>query len=187
MFKTFKPEEHLGNQQLAKSSVARGIRASIVEVYPRLGDVIDNILVNPLMLIKGKGDFAFFTFLVANNEIVFLQSSGKDSPWLPTLRVLHQYPSMMHKMQVDTGAIKFVLRGAHVMSPGLLEAKGGAVEKNLPVGTPVQITADKCDHACGVGILSVESNDIGPDATGQAVESVHCLGDGLWKNYHYKK
>ena len=187
MFKTFKPEEHLGNQQLAKSSVARGIRAIIVEVYPRLGDVIDNILVNPLMLIKGKGDFAFFTFLVANNEIVFLQSSGKDSPWLPTLRVLHQYPSMMHKMQVDTGAIKFVLRGAHVMSPGLLEAKGGAVEKNLPVGTPVQITADKCDHACGVGILSVESNDIGPDATGQAVESVHCLGDGLWKNYHYKK
>ena len=186
MFKNFKPEEHLGNQQLAKSSVARGIRANILELFPRLTDVVDTILVSPLMVIKGKGDFAFSTFLVANNEIVFIQSS-KDCPWLPTLRIVHQYPSMMPKMQVDTGAIKFVLRGAHVMAPGLVEAKGGAVEKNVPVNSPVQITADTCVNACGVGILSVPSDDIGPDSTGQAIESVHCIGDGLWKNYHYRK
>jgi PUA domain protein len=186
MFKNFKSSEDLGNQQLAKSSVVRGIRSSILDQYPRLSDVVDEILPkkDPLMLIKGKGDFAFYTFAVANNEIIFFQA--KDGPWLPTLRVVHKYPSMMPKMQVDEGAIKFVLRGAHVMAPGLLESKGGAVEKSVPVGAPVQVTAHNCVHACGVGILSVPSDELGPDSTGQAIESIHCLGDGLWKNYLYK-
>jgi PUA domain protein len=97
MFKIFKSSEDLGNQQLAKSSVVRGIRSSILEQYPRLEHVVDEILPkkDPLMLIKGKGDFAFYTFAVANNEIILFQT--KDGPWLPTLRVLHKYPSMMPK------------------------------------------------------------------------------------------
>jgi len=48
--------------------------------------------------------------------------AARDDPWLPTLRLLHKYPLMMNRLRVDTGAIKFVLSGANIMSPGLTSA-----------------------------------------------------------------
>lgn len=54
---------------------------------------------------------------VINNTPLFFQE--RDSPWCPTLRVLHQYPDMMPKLRCDQGAIKFLLSGANIMCPGL--------------------------------------------------------------------
>lgn len=179
MFKTFKAED-LGNQSAAKSSVVRGIRSSLLEQFPRLENVIDDILPkkDTMLLVKGKGDFAFFTFAIVNNQILFFQT--KDGPWLPSLRVLHKYPSMMPKMQVDQGAIKFVLRGANVMAPGLTSA-GGAIEDGIEKSAPVQVTAEGCVHACAIGLMCLSSDELKEKPTGQAIESVHALGDGLWK------
>ena len=87
---------------------------------------------------------------------------------------------MMPKMQVDQGAIKFVLRGANVMAPGLT-SPGGAVEEGIEKEAPVQITAEGCTHACAIGIMSMSSAELADKPTGQAIESVHSLGDGLWK------
>lgn len=42
-------------------------------------------------------------------------------PIIPTLRLLHKYPNLLPRMQVDQGAIKFVLSGANVMCPGAHE------------------------------------------------------------------
>ena len=180
MFKNLKQED-FGNQSAAKSSVVRGIKSSVLDSFPRLDNVIDEIIPkkDPMLLVKGKGDFAFFTFAIVNNEVLFYQA-GKDDPWLPTLRILHKYPSMMPKMQVDQGAIKFVLRGANVMAPGLTSA-GGAVEKGIQKGAPVQITAEGCNHACAIGLMSMTSEELEAKPAGQAIESVHSIGDGLWK------
>jgi PUA domain protein len=87
---------------------------------------------------------------------------------------------MMPKMQVDTGAIKFVLRGANVMAPGLTSA-GGVVEQGVEIGAPVQITAEGCTHACAIGIMTMTSAQLAEKPTGQAIEAVHSLGDNLWK------
>ena len=179
MFKTLKQED-FGNQNIAKASAVRGIKSSLLEQFPRLEAVIDDIIPkkDTVLLVKGKGDFAFFTFVMSANQVLFFQNN--DGPWLPTLRVLHKYPSMMPKMQVDEGAIKFVLRGANVMAPGLTSA-GGRVEDGVERGTSVQITAEGCQHACAVGIASLSSEELKAKPTGQAVESYHSLGDGLWK------
>lgn len=179
MLKCFK-EEDFGVKTLAKTSAVRGIRSAILEQYPRLESVIDGIIPkkDPLHLVKGKGDVAFYTFLVVNEQVVFFQD--KDKPWLPTLKLLHQYPSMMPKMQVDVGAIKFVLRGANIMAPGLT-SPGGAYEAGIAPGTPVQITAEGCTNACAIGIATMGSEDLDKKPTGQAIESIHSLNDGLWK------
>jgi malignant T-cell-amplified sequence len=42
----------------------------------------------------------------------------------------------MHELQVDRGAIPYVLGGAHIMCPGLTSA-GGRCEGSLPADTPV--------------------------------------------------
>jgi predicted RNA-binding protein (TIGR00451 family) len=45
-------------------------------------------------------------------------------------------PLILPKVQVDTGAIKFVMSGANVMCPGLT-SKGGRLEEDFKAGTIV--------------------------------------------------
>ena len=44
MFKKFDPAEAVSSRSQVKSSVVRGIRAALVEQYPLIEDVIDDIL-----------------------------------------------------------------------------------------------------------------------------------------------
>lgn len=50
--------------------------------------------------------------LVHNTPLFF---SNRDGKWMPTLRLLHQYPDMMPKLRADEGAIKFVLAGMQLL------------------------------------------------------------------------
>lgn len=45
-------------------------------------------------------------------------------------------PNIMKKLQVDRGAIKFVLSGANIMCPGLT-SPGGALDDEVGAETPV--------------------------------------------------
>jgi len=45
-------------------------------------------------------------------------------------------PNMLPKLQVDKGAIKFILSGANIMSPGLT-SPGARMDKDLPSDTIV--------------------------------------------------
>ena len=111
MFKKFDPAEAVSSRSQVKSSVVRGIRAALVEQYPLIEDVIDEIL--PKKDISMAKCQNHVNILCAAQEPLFFQQ--RDGPWYPTLRVLHQYPFIMPKMQVDRGAIKFVLKGANIL------------------------------------------------------------------------
>lgn len=45
-------------------------------------------------------------------------------------------PNIMKKLQVDRGAIRFVLAGANIMCPGLT-SPGGALDDEVEAETPV--------------------------------------------------
>lgn len=45
-------------------------------------------------------------------------------------------PNVMKKLQVDRGAIKYVLAGANIMCPGLT-SPGGALDDDVAEETPV--------------------------------------------------
>jgi PUA domain protein len=116
--------------------------------------------------------------IVVNGEILFFNI--KDGPWFPTLRLLHKYPSMMPKMQVDRGAIKFILGGANIMCPGFT-SRGGNLPTSLSVDQPVAIYAEGKVHALAVGITKMSTEDIIELNKGIAVESLHYLLDELWQ------
>ena len=62
-------------------------------------------------------------------------------PFYPTLKLLHKYPTMMNKIQVDKGAIRFILGGANIMCPGIT-SKGGKIFEPLDAEEPVAIYAE---------------------------------------------
>lgn len=99
---------------------------------------------------------------------------------LPTLRVVHQYPTCFPRVKVDRGAIKFVMGGANIMCPGLTSKGAELPEENLEAGTFVIVYAEGKEHALAIGKLLMSTDDIKKINKNIGVELVHYLGDGLW-------
>eukprot|EP00440_Ansanella_granifera_P018220 gb/GFBE01019786.1/.p1 GENE.gb/GFBE01019786.1/~~gb/GFBE01019786.1/.p1 ORF type:complete len:181 (+),score=43.95 gb/GFBE01019786.1/:1-543(+) len=175
MFKGFAAGD-VSSQNQVKSSVQRAIKQKITEQFPRLEPVLKDLWSKDANMVIAKCK-DHISLVVIDKVPLFWQE--RDGPWLPTLRLLHKYPSMMPKMQVDKGAIKFVLRGASIMCPGLT-SPGGCME-DVPEGACVQVTAEGTLHACAVGILTMSSDDIKKVNKGICIDKIHYLDDGLWK------
>lgn len=114
-----------------------------------------------------------------------------DDTILPHLAVVHRYPRCFPTLRIDRGAIRFVLSGATLMTPGLTSAggrlpadpqdpEGRYGKEDLPEGSPVVIEAEGMDTACMVGVLKVGTEEMKKVKKGQACEAGHYLGDGLW-------
>ena len=120
MFKKFTPEENISSTSQVKNSVQRAIQSQIVTQYPKLEAIIDEILPKKLIIMAKCQDH--IQLVVVNNEVMFFNQ--RDGPFFPTLKLLHQYPTMMPMMQVDKGAVRFVLSGANIMCPGFTSPGG---------------------------------------------------------------
>lgn len=118
------------------------------------------------------------SFLSVNGEILFFQHF--DGPYFPTLKLLHKCkclevkegilvgkpslcrsidPDILPKLQVDRGAIKFVLSGANIMCPGLT-SKGARMDVDLPAETMVAIMAEGKEHALAIGWLKMSTDEM---------------------------
>jgi len=156
MFKNF-TEANVGTQTQAKSSVARQIRDSLQGLYPGFDlDLIFPKKVN-FQITKGKGELNYIKFLGTDGLIMFFQD--RDGPWLPTLTTVKRFPALMPKMQVDTGATDFLLRGANVMAPGLT-SPGGIVFPGLEKGRAVQIYIEGQNEPSAIGVMLMSSDEM---------------------------
>jgi PUA domain protein len=87
---------------------------------------------------------------------------------------------MMTRVRVDKGAIKFVLKGADVMCPGLTSA-GGDVSGELPALAPVAVYAEGKEHALALGTMKLSGADVRAVNKGIGIEVLHFAGDDLYK------
>ena len=88
---------------------------------------------------------------------------------------------MLPSVQVDRGAIKFVLSGANVMAPGLVSAGGklpdpSQGEEPIKEGQCVAIRAQGKDEILAVGVMKMASEEIRKTGKGIAIENIHYLG-----------
>eukprot|EP01117_Protostelium_nocturnum_P006659 TRINITY_DN2398_c0_g1_i1.p1 TRINITY_DN2398_c0_g1~~TRINITY_DN2398_c0_g1_i1.p1 ORF type:complete len:189 (-),score=63.70 TRINITY_DN2398_c0_g1_i1:53-619(-) len=173
----FTKEEDVASQSLVKSSVSRGIRSTILENNPGIEDIIDDILPKKQQMHIAKCS-NHITFITVDNEPLFFNE--RDGPYAPTLRLLHKYPNILPQVQVDRGAIKFVMGGANIMCPGLTSA-GGKLPDDIPEGAIVAVMAEGKQHALGVGLMKMSSKDIKAQNKGIGIDNLHFLNDGLWK------
>mmetsp|Transcript_9797 Transcript_9797/g.14758 ORF Transcript_9797/g.14758 Transcript_9797/m.14758 type:complete len:164 (-) Transcript_9797:317-808(-) len=155
MFKRFSVEENVSSTSQVKNSVQRSIQAHIISQYPLLEPMIDEVLPKKLMVIARCHDH--IQLIIVNRQVLFFNQ--RDSPFFPTLKFYHKYPTMMTRMQVDKGAIRFVLGGANLMCPGFT-SPGGHVPDDIPVGTPVAIYAEGKQNALAIGLTMMSSDDM---------------------------
>ncbi|CAG8593059.1 11486_t:CDS:2 [Paraglomus brasilianum] len=177
MFKKFNFRDDVASQSQVKSSVQRAIRTKLLDQYPNLESVIEEVLPKKAHVVLVKCH-EHINLLMLNNEILFFQHF--DGPYYPTLRLVHKYPTLFPRVQVDRGAIKFILSGANIMAPGLTSA-GAKMEEDLPGNSIATVYAEGKEHALSIGLLKMSTANIKQINKGIAVDNVHHLGDALWR------
>ncbi|ODV59825.1 translation machinery-associated protein 20 ASCRUDRAFT_107246 [Ascoidea rubescens DSM 1968] len=178
MFKKFtKADVHTKSN--IKSSVQRGLKSKLVSTYPRLQAVIDDLVPKKSQLIQTKCEDNIILYSI-NSQVVFYEYFNE---LIPSLKVVHKYPELFSTVQVDRGAIKFVLSGANIMCPGLT-SKGANLpsrESNLLRDSIVVVNAEGKENALAIGKLAMSTEEIKSINKGIGIEVLHYLGDGLWK------
>jgi PUA domain protein len=161
-----------------KSSVIKSIRNKVVEDFPAIANYIDEILPkkDPLKVAKCQDHIEIV--VGTNGEHLFFRQ--RDGPYFPSLKLIHKYPFMLPQMQVDKGAIAFVLAGANIMCPGLT-SKGARLQPKVQSGSIVTVIAEGKEHALAVGILKMSPDEILKINKGVGIENIHYLNDGLWR------
>ncbi|KAF7972647.1 hypothetical protein HWV62_17316 [Athelia sp. TMB] len=179
MFKKFSPSSDISGQTPIKSSVQRSIRAAVLSQWKIEPETLEAIWPKKesLIHVKCREHISIYT---VHGEPLFFQHF--DEPFYPTLRLLHKYPYILPKVGIDRGAIRFLLAGAHMMCPGLTSAGGylPPAAAALPTGTPVAIHAEGKEHAVGIGITKLGTEEMRKVNKGVAVETATYLGDDLW-------
>lgn len=73
--------------------------------------------------------------------------------------VLYIDPFLLPHMQVDRGAVKFVMSGAHIMCPGLT-SEGAKMDMSVEKEQPVAIMVEGKEHALAIGWTKMSAKDM---------------------------
>ncbi|RDW76353.1 translation machinery-associated protein 20 [Aspergillus mulundensis] len=176
----FKKDIPPSNRSKVKSSVQRALRQKLVEAHPLCEPYIDEILPKKAQLDAVKLPDRVTLYTIDSTPLFY---QPLDGPPIPHLKVLHQFPGMLPTIQIDRGAIRFVLSGATLMAPGLTSPGGRLpdAENALEKGTVVAVKAEGKEEICMVGTLKAGTEEVKSKGKGVVIDDGHYLGDGLWK------
>ncbi|KAJ5151933.1 hypothetical protein N7492_010228 [Penicillium capsulatum] len=176
----FKKDIPPSNRSKVKSSVQRGLRQKLLETYPGFEPFIEEVMPKKASLEAVKLPERTTLYTIDSTPLFF---QPFDGPPIPHLRLIHAFPAALPTIQIDRGAIRFVLSGAALMAPGLTSPGGRLpdAEHALEAGQVVAVKAEGKEEACLVGTLKVGTEDMKKTGKGVVMDEGHYLGDGLWK------
>jgi predicted RNA-binding protein (TIGR00451 family) len=103
-------------------------------------------------------------------------SGGSNSylPFVGSADVVGLLPSVF----IDEGALKYIIKGADVMRPGIskYDEWGG-------VGKLVVVREDKKGRAAAVGKTTIASSEMAELKKGNCITNLHHAGDRFWNAY----
>ncbi len=100
--------------------------------------------------------------------------SVEDAVYFPTVRGAMAIKPKRKRVTVDMGAVKFVAKGADIMSPGIV-----AVDPDVRTGDLVVVCDEVHGKPLAVGRALVDA-DAMMGNRGKAVKSIHYVGDRIW-------
>src|SRR3989344_2855127 len=94
---------------------------------------------------------------------------------VPTLKLL-QERNVLKKITVDMGAVKFVVNGADIMRPGIVEIEDGIAKDEF-----VAVIDKNNQKPLAVGIALFSSEEMKKMTSGKVIKNIHYVGDELWR------
>jgi len=113
-----------------------------------------------------------YKLILVNKKPVFFYYQDKI---VPTLKLL-QEKEVLKTITVDMGAVKFVINGADIMRPGIVEIEDGIKENNFIMIIDVN---NKKPLAVGIALLPTE--EMRSATGGKVIKNIHFVGDELWR------
>jgi len=120
-----------------------------------------------------KAESSDFDVIFVNNEILAMVISGKA---FLTVKGLLRYNPPRSFVTVDMGAVPFVVKGADIMGPGIVDA-----DMEIRPGDFVWVRDVKNLRALAIGEAIVSGMEMLQKKPGKAIKSIHYVGDKLWK------
>ena len=110
-------------------------------------------------------------FIFVDGEPILFRIEGKI---FPTVRGALKLAPSRRKVVVDPGAVRFIINGADVMGPGIVEA-----DPDIREGDLVIVVEKAHGKALAIGKALIPGKDM-VGKSGKAIKSVHYVGDELW-------
>ncbi|ACX72757.1 PUA domain containing protein [Methanocaldococcus vulcanius M7] len=113
-----------------------------------------------------------YEIVLANKEPIIFKL---DDCLFPTLKLLQKTLPSKNIVVVDMGAIKFLINGADVMSPGIVKA-----DSEIEEGDVVFVVDESHKKPICVGIALMSGDEMINSEKGKAIKNVHYVGDAIW-------
>ena len=98
-----------------------------------------------------------------------------DNTPFPTLKGALELDITSKYVVVDMGAVKFVAKGADIMSPGITDA-----DPDIEEGDFVIIIDETHRKPLAIGKALISGNEMVESESGKAIKTIHYIGDKLW-------
>lgn len=115
-------------------------------------------------------------FVIIDGRFTFV-SGGDGSGYLPFVgssEAVGLFPSVT----IDEGALKYIIKGADVMRPGISKYDDWGEPGRLVV-----VREDKKGRAAAVGRTAVKSSEMAELKKGNCIKNLHHAGDKFWDAY----
>jgi malignant T-cell-amplified sequence len=114
-------------------------------------------------------------FVVIDGRFTFVSGPGKDYlPFVGSSEAAGLFPSV----SIDEGALKYIIKGADVMRPGISK-----YDQWGETGKLVVVREDKKGRAAAIGRTAVTSVEMADLKKGNCVKNLHHVGDKFWDAY----
>ena len=128
--------------------------------------------------IKELKNSKFETALIDTFNVILIDGKlllfSTDGEYFPTVRGALELGLAKHIVVVDAGAVRFVVNGADIMCPGIVNA-----DYEIKVGDLVIIKEETHEKPLAIGRALISGEDMVGDS-GKAIKSLHYVGDKLW-------
>ncbi|RAP47190.1 MAG: RNA-binding protein [Methanosphaera sp. rholeuAM74] len=111
--------------------------------------------------------------ILVNGKALLLQVDGKT---IPTLKAVLELAIEEKYATVDMGAINFVIKGADIMSPGIVDA-----DKSIKEDETIIIIEESHNKPLAIGTSLISGEEMVKNNKGKAVKNLHYVGDPIWE------
>ncbi len=119
--------------------------------------------------------------LIQNNDLKLILVDKRPSFFYyqdkisPTLKYL-QSNLILKKITVDMGAIKFVINGADIMRPGIVN-----IENEIEKNEFIVIVDENNGKPLAVGVALLNTEEMKETKSGKVIKNIHYVGDKIWR------